>query len=241
MSVAFDAASALRQGFGMSSTHAHTPVVGTPTAVYVLISVNSINNLITGVTYGGVAMTLVGRFVNGGAAQELIYKLESGIPSGTKNVVVTSSNWEDWYVVCFSVTSATPVEVLQTASLNAPGAQTTNPSVVLATASGFDGLVMAIARNSGHTAGSGYTLVTPAASPSATAEYGVKTGANVVADFVTGLNFPYMAAVAVGSPAPTSSKKIKVGGAFVTKPVNVKTSGAFSVKTPKVKTGGTFI
>ncbi len=93
MSVAFDAfsASGLLTDTNLSWSFTHTPV-GTPkgVVVYTFTDVLTPSN-VTGVTYGGVAMTNVGSAVDsaGEPGTCLAWFLGSGIPTGVQSVVAT--------------------------------------------------------------------------------------------------------------------------------------------------------
>jgi hypothetical protein len=98
-----------------SFTWTHTPV-GTPRGVLVFVYTISATQTVTGVTYGGVAMTPV----SGGAAADIatepgrvdVYFLGSSIPTGAKSVVVSrTNNSVVMYATAITQTAAGDTEV----------------------------------------------------------------------------------------------------------------------------------
>ncbi len=215
----------------MSLSFTHTPV-GVPRGIVFLVNINGLDNIINSATYGGVSLTKLCRFASGSAATE-IYFLGAGVPTGPKTVSVTASNWLDYWVTSVSLTGALD---LQSAATNGyANSFGSNPSVTLPTISAFTGMVLSNIRNS-KTPGSGFTAIPTAAG--ASCEYGAKSGANVVANWISGDDFNYQSAIAV-QEAPRN--KTRVGGGFVSKPSHVKISGVMTPKPTKIKTGGTFV
>lgn len=120
MAVAYDAFSAASGTTTFSWTH--TPV-GTPRGVTVFI-VQDISGVdqITGVTYGGVAMTEIALSpllkTGGEPAVTYGYHLGSAIPTGAQTVAVTVSGGTDAKrAVCVSVTAAGDTEVQDTTTI----------------------------------------------------------------------------------------------------------------------------
>jgi hypothetical protein len=139
MTASFDAASASAQfiqpaGSANPVTWTHTPA-GTPRGVWVGITqADTTTDNITGVTYGGVAMTriptngyAVDNAIEVGAAYQ--YFLGTGIPTGAQTVSVSYSN--DASVkraVCFTVAGSADMEVVASGMVQGDAA---NPSVAL--------------------------------------------------------------------------------------------------------------
>jgi hypothetical protein len=195
MAVYFDAQSSLDFTTTANGSATHTPV-GIPKGVLVLIGQNSTaSDLISGVTYGGVAMT---RLTNGfatDAATEIgacyAYFLGSNIPTGAQTVAATVSSGTDdktWW--CMTVTGSGNTEIAADGVLN--GDQT-NPSITLSTVAGYQGVAFAVQFSgvnapSSITAGTGYTKFTNErdfGTQSAIAEYGQKLGENVIVNTTT--------------------------------------------------------
>jgi hypothetical protein len=136
--IAFDAASNPTAGTGNLSW-THTPV-GVPKGVLVLIQQEvTAADQVSGVTYGGVAMTEV-------ALSPLIlatstepgvlygYFLGSSIPTGAQTVVVTVTGSAEKHAACYSVTAGGDTAIDDTSVLD--GAAVTDPSVTLQTTAG---------------------------------------------------------------------------------------------------------
>lgn len=134
MTIAYDAVSNPTPGTGALSW-THTPV-GTPAGIIVLISQNTGNDLVTGVTYGGVAMAEVTGSPNAKATAEdgIVYGyfLGSSIPTGAQTVAVTVTGGAITKVaLCISLTALSDTQVQDTdVSINSDSA--TNPSATLA-------------------------------------------------------------------------------------------------------------
>lgn len=121
MAVAFDAASESHTGTTDATsvaTHSwtHTPV-GTPRGIVVFtINRNTSNDIVTGVTYGGVSMTAVtGGFAADTAGEVGATKawfLGASIPTGAQTVEITrTNNTNGTYGVAFSVTASADTEI----------------------------------------------------------------------------------------------------------------------------------
>ena len=139
MAVAFGAATEIAAGATASpTTGSHTPS-GTPRGVEVTISHEAASDIITGVTYGGVAMTRVLRQEDNLGEFGTVYQyfLGSGIPTGTQTVSVSrTNNTTPIQVVVRTFTAAADTEIVDTVGANGSGAPTgtgnvANPSVIL--------------------------------------------------------------------------------------------------------------
>ncbi len=196
MALAFDASSTARQPFGTSLSYTHTPV-GTPRAVVVLVNINGLDDTITSLTYGGVALSKVTRTASGLAGTE-IYLLGEGVPTGPKTVLASCSFYLDFWMTTVTLTADDDVSSVAVAGIaNEFG---TDVSLVLSTLSGYSGMVLSNIRDN-HTPGSGFTGITT--ENGAKCEYASKSGANVTADWITGFANRYVSAIALieGQPA----------------------------------------
>lgn len=131
MAVAFDASSNATAGGGNLSW-THTPV-GTPRGVVVLIAGDTGADDVTGVTYGGVAMTEVTGSPNVKAAVEAggtyVYFLGASIPTGPQTVTVTVSGGQH-LASAVSLTASDDTEIVDTdATINSDSSA--NPSATL--------------------------------------------------------------------------------------------------------------
>lgn len=216
--VSFDAQSTLDFTTTANGSATHTPV-GIPRGVVVLIAQNvASTDLISGVTYGGIAMTrLTNGFANDTATETgavYAYFLGANIPTGAQTVAVTVSSGTDaktyW---CMTVTGRGDTAIAASGVLN--GDQT-NPSITLETNSGFQGMAFAIQWSGVNaptsiTAGAGYTKFNHATSggrdfgtQSAAAEYKETTGATVVANTTTVADDCAFCAGAIGEKRRTT-------------------------------------
>jgi hypothetical protein len=125
-------------GAGATVTHTHTPGAGTVSGIAVLISHGTtFSDIITGVTYGGVAMTrqaAANSFDNGGEiGRTYIYTLVASIGAGAQSVVVSKSDATTTiHVVAVSMVTATGVAEVVTANQNGgDDVNEANPSVTL--------------------------------------------------------------------------------------------------------------
>ena len=212
----FDAQSFLDFTTTANGSWTHTPVTATPRGVVVLIAQNVVStDLITGVTYGGVAMT---RIATDGLAQDTVgepgaayaYFLGSNVPTGAQTVAVTVSSGTDaktGWAVTLSGDSNQAI-----AASGKIQVDTLNPSVTLATDGYFDGVCLSVffsglnAPTDGTiTAGTGYTKLTASAAggrdfgtESACAQYasGLK-GASIVCGWTAASDDCAMIALAV--------------------------------------------
>lgn len=117
MAVAFDASSESTTGTSGtvgSYSWSHTPV-GTPKGIVVFAFYDvAATGRVTGITYGGVAMSAV----SGGTAVDTVgepgncqvWFLGSGIPTGTQTVSVTVTGLQNNYAVAISLTADTNTE-----------------------------------------------------------------------------------------------------------------------------------
>lgn len=131
--VAFDASSnAGAQGhLSLTFTFTHTPV-GTPSAVGVGIFYwNAAQSNITGITYGGQAMTLEGSQLDANGDRASLYSLASP-PAGAQDVVITFDAAGDFGTFlragCISVTGSDPLDAFRGVAVTATG-NTNQPTV----------------------------------------------------------------------------------------------------------------
>lgn len=218
MTAAYDAQSS-QDGFGAGGSFTHTPV-GTPRGIVVLIASSDIStDIITGVTYGGVALTRVA--TNGFVADTAgevgavyAYFLGSGIPTGAQTVVVTTADINAKSAWCLSVTAANDTQIAGSGKASGDAA---NPTVTINTIAGFAGFVAGVLFSGQNapasiTAGSGYTILTLKSDfglTSGVAERAdAKTGASIVVNFtatsedvaIIGVAVEEVAASAFGFP-----------------------------------------
>lgn len=222
MAVAYDAQSYLT--FTSTNSWTHTPV-GAPRAVVVMIAQTvSSSDLVSGVTYGGVAMTRVTTAADTVTepGRVYVYHLGAGIPTGAQTVAVTVSSGTDAKIGwCVTGTAAadTIVEDWGVVENNVA-----NPSVTLATAAAFDGLVTNVfywggADASPTATGSATKLTGPDAggrdfgNQGAMASYVASSGASRTSGWTSGTDDVAMAAVAIGE-TPTGPSGTPVLDAF---------------------------
>jgi hypothetical protein len=132
MAVAFDAFSNGTAGTGDISW-THTPV-GTPRGVIVIVLGVSGTDGVSGVTYGGSAMTEVTGSPNLKASTELagvyVYFLGTSIPTGAQTVAMTSANVHLKSISAITLTADADTEVVDSdATINSDSAA--DPSVTL--------------------------------------------------------------------------------------------------------------
>lgn len=215
----FDASTQSAAGTGTLS-FTHTPV-GTPRGVLVLIAQSPTNtDQVSGVTYGGVAMTEVALSPlqqTAGAEHAIAYGyfLGSGIPTGAQTVVVSVTGAESKRAVCYTVTATGDVEVEDTSTLNSGGAA--SPSVTLTTGVGVEtfcaGVLVSALNDPSFTKGADYTS-------SGTNDFGTSsagwerrttnaTGGNVTLDWTNNLgNEAGILGVALKQSASVSTTKL---------------------------------
>lgn len=132
MTVAFDATSgsAALVNTATTATWTHTPV-GTPAAVCVLIPQDGSADQVSGVTYGGVALTRVRRDARTTteACSSYIYFLGATIPTGAQTVGVTSTGTAAKWPQVITWTAADDCAV--TSQAGADAGIIANPSVTL--------------------------------------------------------------------------------------------------------------
>ncbi len=159
MTIAFDAFSSYLLG-GVNPSWTHTPV-GTPKGVIVWILQGSATDEVTGVTYGGVAMTEVAGSPNMKATGEVIgcycYFLGSGIPTGARTVQVSGGVSVAKAAYCVTVTAAGDT-MLQDVDATINSDSVANPSVTMSLG-GLSSFV-ALAFDSGQNAATGVTPFT---------------------------------------------------------------------------------
>jgi hypothetical protein len=102
------------------ASYTHTPV-GTPRGVLVMIPNESATDQVTGVTYGGVAMTeialspLLASGAEGGSCYG--YFLGSSVPTGAQTVAATISVGSP-HIITMTVTADTDTEIVTTGTIN---------------------------------------------------------------------------------------------------------------------------
>lgn len=196
-----------RLDFTTSNSWTHSPGTPYPQGVIVLIIQNTAStDVISAVTYGGVAMT---RVSTNGLAQDsageagavYAYTLHTGIPSGPQTVAVTvSSGTTAKRGHCFTVTA--PDRTRVAASGRVQG-DTADPSVTLGTGSGFAGFVVNALYSgqnalSSLTVGAGYDPIgIDFGNQTGAVEYGHKTGASVASGWTATSDDVAMVAVAI--------------------------------------------
>lgn len=136
MAVAYDASSSSSQTVSnVNASWTHTPT-GTPRGALVLVYSTQGADMVTGVTYGGVAMTEISGSPNVKAASESMsvyaYFLGSGIPTGaqTVQVSVNGDGFSAYRASAFTVTANGNTEVVDSdGTINSDSVA--NPSVTL--------------------------------------------------------------------------------------------------------------
>lgn len=132
MTVAFDAFTSNVVG-STNPSFTHTPV-GTPRGVVVFVLWISANDEITGITYGGTAMSEVSGSPNLKAAAETMsmaaYFLGTSIPAGAQTVATAGSGVSGKLAYCYTVTAAADTAVSDSdGSINSDAVG--NPSAIL--------------------------------------------------------------------------------------------------------------
>lgn len=120
----------------------HTPT-GTPAGVVVVICANTNANTVTGVTYGGVAMTLSINVLDATEAGSVyIYTLGTGVPSGAQTVVLQGCTATAKFCTCSTVTAATSNTVVHDSSTasSAAGVNPTLPMTITLPCMSFAGI-----------------------------------------------------------------------------------------------------
>ena len=106
MAIAFNAATNVGPAFGLTQTVSHTASGADRFAV---VTIGMFEDRVTGVTYGGVAMTRVGARVVNGTVGHTVYMLV-GPATGAQNVVVTfAADTPSWMTARIVVASYTGV------------------------------------------------------------------------------------------------------------------------------------
>lgn len=128
MAIAFDKFTDLGNGTGNISA-THTPV-GTPRGVIVHVTSTGASDEVSGVTYGGTAMTEVtgSPVVLGGGEDGNVssWFLGASIPTGAQTVTVTVSGATNKAAYCITYTASDDTEVVDTSSTSSTSAA--NPS-----------------------------------------------------------------------------------------------------------------
>lgn len=107
MTIAFDALTGSAEGTGTPSA-THTPA-GTPRGVFVFIGQGTATDVVTGATYGGIALTRLTTAADtaGEACRSYAYFLGTGIPTGAQTFTCTvSGGLHNKRLVCVTVTAA---------------------------------------------------------------------------------------------------------------------------------------
>src|SRR5512136_374162 len=174
MALAFDKISTVSTGTSSWSFN-HTPV-GTPRAVVVLIAENaSTGDVISGVTYGGTAMSRVttDADTSGEPGRVYAYFLGTGIGTGMKAVAITvATGTTAKAAVCITATAAYDTALAGTTGYASTNGDQADPSLSITgigsgtPALGFGAFFSGL-NNPDMTAGSGYTQ--------ATYDYGTKS------------------------------------------------------------------
>ena len=109
----------------------HTPV-GTPRGAAVVVVQEGSTDQVSGVTYGGVAMTRVRSDVRTATedGRVYLYFLGAGVPTGAQTVTVTLTGAEDTNAVSFTVTSAA-VDTVVDVSAGLDAGIIANPSLAI--------------------------------------------------------------------------------------------------------------
>ena len=198
------------QPFTTTTSFTHAPDVSALQGVLVFIAQNVASaDLISSVTYGGVAMKRVGfaQDTAGEPGASYIYFLGSGVPSGSQTVTVTVASGTDakhaWVLGLLGVGD------LQVVASGIVQGDTANPSVTLATPLEFVGLAASVVF-SGHNAvgsitpGTGYQgssiggSVRDFGTQVARVELANMEGANVVCNWTAASEDCAMVALAIG-------------------------------------------
>lgn len=144
MAAAFDAQSSANSTSGTTTSWTHTPV-GTPTGVVVFGQVEG--GVISGITYGGVALTLVGN-----QGDVYCFKSTSTPPAGPQTVVVTGDGGDTTtpqFGGAVTVTGGDPTSPVRTSAGAAYSA--VNGSVSITVPSGDVGVACAAGAKQGDT------------------------------------------------------------------------------------------
>ena len=208
-------------------TVSHT--TGTGSNRLMLVGISQKNKLVTSVTYGGVALTLVGENIAGGNARVHIYRLLNP-PSGTANVVVNfSANPDKGAIVgvtTFSgVDQTTPLGTFVSAQGNA-----SDPSVTATSAVGELVFDVVSKRNQTLTVGAGQTQRWNIASASEiTGASSTETGsASVVMSWTASSSDQAIAAIPI-KPATFINNTSFTQGTPMCSPLSIPASSVITV------------
>lgn len=136
MTVAFDAELDLGSFTTTSPDDTTFTPVGTPRGIVVGIGTTVVNtDVVTGVTYGGVAMTRIGTATASAGAGDTfrayLYFVGASIPTGAQTIAITHSGSADpKWAAALSITAATDTEV---GAFNTLSTVQTNPQIALDT------------------------------------------------------------------------------------------------------------
>lgn len=164
MAIAFDNGDGTTGTTTVSLTQTFTPV-GTPRAIIsIVVATGETGDVISGITYGGVAMERVGYAVNasGETGACWVYFLGAGIPTGAQSIVPTvSSGTTAKAIRNYSFTAAKDCRLAGTKVGTVVSTSQANPSVTITGISGasegFAGLFTGLDAPASVTAGSGFT------------------------------------------------------------------------------------
>src|SRR5574343_509793 len=140
---------------GSSYTWSHT-CTGSNRALIVGLQTGSLGDIVTGVTYGGEAMTLVGKHQRQDTSSQFAYLFAKANPtSGANNIVVSLSSGSEPYTAGFGVSytdvdQTTPIEAY-TANSESPRASGTDYTTSVTTLTDNAWLVGIINEESGAT------------------------------------------------------------------------------------------
>lgn len=192
MAIAYDAATQSTPGTGNLSW-THTPV-GTPRGVLVLVAqLGSAVDRVSGVTYGGVAMTRVDTALldSGEDVRAYAYFLGSSIPTGNQTVVVTVTDVGTKVATAITATAAADTEVEDTGIWQSTAG---DPLITLVTGAGVECFVTGVLASGENSPlvispGADYTELFEtdhgAFSSSFTRRTNNSTGGNVTVDWAT--------------------------------------------------------
>lgn len=155
MSAVFDSATNGSFASGTSYTLAHT-TSGTDRVLFVHVFINTSSDLITGVTYGGVPMTLVQKNSPASDRRHYVFKLINPT-SGNNNIVVSSSSSTAIGASAISLNNAGQV-TQPNVSLIGGGTTTPITTSVTTTVDDCVGLLFAIGNNADTAASTNSTL-----------------------------------------------------------------------------------
>ncbi len=144
-------------------TFTHTPI-GTPRGVVVVIGCTGTTSPVTGVLYGGVAMTFVQSAVDTSEAGSIwIYFLGSGLPTGAQTVTLQGCTTASKFCTCSTVTAASGMDTKVYGSVGQDTLTSADPNAILLNNRSRNSLIYGgvhggAAAPTSYAVGSGYTL-----------------------------------------------------------------------------------